>query len=272
MVAKKELWKKYIYYFCYLILASILIKSDTFGAYLGVIFSIMFMLLHAFLIKKNIIPLAIVLASFVLLSVVIRNNEGKMYIEYNFNTTYHDLIKVKNHITSTNTKSDTQPQEISLKYNDSTAIKLTKAKYEGIWYAGAGRMKIWFTALELVKQKPFFGFGLESLYNEYYGQFGISEGRSHNLILQLSATTGIPGMLFYIVAITIILIRNLKDYKNWNDMEYISMFVCISYMISSMFGNSSYYVSPYFMMFIGFIIIKPRQNMLKNNIENPKKI
>lgn len=273
MVAKKELWKKYIYYFCFIILASILIKSDTFGAYLGVIFSIMFMLLHAFLIKKNIIPLAIVLTSFVLLSVVIRNNEGKMYIEYNFKTTYQDLIKVKNYITSTNTKSVNNPPVLTSNNNDSTAIKLTKAKFEGIWNAGAGRMQIWFAAVELIKQKPIFGFGLESLQNEFYGQFGIREGRTHNLILQLSATTGIPGMLFYIVAITIILIRNLKDYKNWNDIEYISMFVCISYMISSMFGNSSYYVSPYFMLFIGFIIIKPRQNMLKNNIDNtPNKL
>jgi hypothetical protein len=268
MVAKKELWKKYLYYFCYLILASILIKSDTFGAYLGVAFSIIFMLLHAFIIKKNILPLAIVLTSFILLSIVTRNADGKMYLEYNFKTTYNDLIKVKNYITSTNTKNVNNPPVIISNNNDSTALKLTKAKYEGIWNTGAGRMQIWFAAIELIKQKPIFGFGLESLHNEFYGQFGLSEGRTHNLILQLSATTGIPGMLLYIIAISIVLIRNLKNYKNWNDIEYITMFVCISYMISSMFGNSSYYVSPYFMLFVGFIIIKP--NKLKNNIDNPQ--
>lgn len=268
MVANKDLWKKYLYYFCYLILASVLIKSDTFGAYLGVVFSIIFMLLHAFIIKKNILPLAIVLTSFILLSVFIRNADGKMYLEYNFKTTYNDIIKVKNYITSTNTKSINNPPVNISNSHDSTTLKLTKAKYEGIWNTGAGRMQIWFAGVELIKQKPIFGFGLESLHKEFYGQFGISEGRTHNLILQLSATTGIPGMLLYIIAISIIMIRNLKNYKNWSDIEYITMFVCISYMISSMFGNSSYYVSPYFMLFVGFIIIKTKTNIIKKNINN----
>ena len=67
-------------------------------------------------------------------------------------------------------------------------------------------------------------------------------------------TTGIPGMLFYVVAVVAIFIRVLKNIKNWNFLEYITAFCFISYMVSSMFGNSAFYTSPYFMIILGILI------------------
>ena len=107
---------------------------------------------------------------------------------------------------------------------------------------------------ELVKQKPFFGWGLENLLNEFYYQLGINEGRTHNLVLQLMGTTGIVGMLLYMVAMIAIFVRVLKRIKNWNMFEYITIFCFISYMISALFGNSAFYTSPYFMIILGILI------------------
>ena len=104
-------------------------------------------------------------------------------------------------------------------------------------------------------QRPLFGYGLENIKYEYDEQFGINEGRSHNLILQLSATTGIVGMLLYVVGIAAIWIKKLKYIKTWGIYECLGMFVIVSYIISSIVGNSAFYTSGYFYIFVGFVTL-----------------
>jgi hypothetical protein len=41
--------------------------------------------------------------------------------------------------------------------------------------------------------------------------------------------------------------------KEWTDIEHISAAVFVSYMIGSLFGNSAFYTSPYFMIFMGML-------------------
>ena len=180
---------------------------------------------------------------------------------------------------------------------------------------GSGRGEVWIRSLDLMNQRPWFGWGLENILNEFYNQFGINEGRTHNLVLQLGATVGIPGVLIYLVAtigiwlrviydvklrkydnkakmaicvlfiITTILlnvilnkftdkllinglvtvglwailyacvfIKNVRlRVKDWNEFEYVASAVFVSYMISSLFGNSAFYTSPYFMIFLGLL-------------------
>ena len=76
-------------------------------------------------------------------------------------------------------------------------------------------------------------------------------------MLQLLATVGIPGTLMYFAALAIVFIRLIKNWKNWDDIEKITTFVGISYMITALTGNSTYYTSPYFMMFLGFVVLTP---------------
>ena len=180
---------------------------------------------------------------------------------------------------------------------------------------GSGRAPVWIRSLDLMNQRPWFGWGLENLLNEFYYQYNISEGRTHNLVLQLGATTGIPGVLLYLVAAISIWLKALfdakfKEYKKmqlciigavylvativlniivssiidklffngvltvllwailtllffvrkvhlrigkWNAFELMSATVFVSYMISSLFGNSAFYTSPYFMIFLGLL-------------------
>ena len=94
---------------------------------------------------------------------------------------------------------------------------------------------------------------------EYIEQLHIGEGRSHNLLIQLAGTTGIPGMLLYMTGILMILFRNLKYYKEWDIFSYTGVFVIISYIISSIVGNSGFYTSGYFYIFVGLVALTPKK-------------
>ncbi len=210
-------------------------------------------------------------------------------------------------------KIEAEYQEIMSKYSASTANK--SGLSEEVSMIGSGRGETWIRVLDLVNQRPWFGWGLENLLNEFYQQYGIKEGRTHNLVLQLAGTVGIPGVIMYLVATISIFLKNIFDAKfrkyskkqlliifgimvasaiatalivghftdkllfiwgaitivetlvvliaftnkvkfrvpSWNVFEHVGTAVFVSYMISSLFGNSAFYTSPYFMIFLGLI-------------------
>ncbi len=181
---------------------------------------------------------------------------------------------------------------------------------------GSGRGQVWIRSLDLMNQRPLFGWGLENLLNEFYSQYSIGEGRTHNLLLQLGGCTGIIGVLMYYIATVAIFMKvafdvKLREYnknsliiifviflaltialniaihsvtdkllfnglftvilwaflymcvffkrvrlrvKDWNYFELMGASVFVSYMIGSFFGNSAFYTSPYFMIFMGILL------------------
>ena len=90
-------------------------------------------------------------------------------------------------------------------------------------------------------------------YNEHYSS------RPHNIILQVAAFIGIPGAIIYISLILYIAISNLIIMKD-NPIHITIYLTAMSYFISSMFGNSMYYTSPYFMILLGLLIGFNRYN------------
>ncbi len=181
---------------------------------------------------------------------------------------------------------------------------------------GSGRGQVWIRSLDLMNQRPIFGWGLENLLNEFYEQYNVGEGRTHNLLLQLGGCTGIIGVLIYYIATVSIFLKvafdvKLRKYKrntligifvvfliltialnigihkvtdkllfnglftvilwaflymcvffkrvrlrvkDWNYFEMMGSAVFVSYMIGSFFGNSAFYTSPYFMIFLGILL------------------
>lgn len=99
-----------------------------------------------------------------------------------------------------------------------------------------------------------FGDGLENFIYEY-SKIEIGEGRSHNLVLQLAGTVGIPGMLLYVLGVAFIFFKALKYFKVWDTYTYMGMFVMVAYLISSLTGNSGFYTSGYFYIFVGFVVV-----------------
>ena len=85
-------------------------------------------------------------------------------------------------------------------------------------------------------------------------KFGIDQDRPHNLLIYLACVSGIPGMVLYVTAVGIIVIRGIKKIFNNERQGVIYLMIVITYLISSMFGNSMYYTSPYFFIFLGSLM------------------
>lgn len=108
-------------------------------------------------------------------------------------------------------------------YNEKSGLS------EEVSNTGSGRGEVWIKSLDLIEQRPLFGWGLENMLNEFYYQYGVNEGRTHNLILQLAGTTGIVGMLLYISAVVVIFFKVLFEFKFRNyKIEVRSILIAIS--------------------------------------------
>ena len=261
-IVEKNFLYKILYIIAFSIMTAMLIVNNTFGGYLGVLVALVFLIIYniiATLVKKedvedkgtnrwsSLIVVLIVVSIFTIISFGIKDTNGKPIAVNNIERFGRDIGAFGGYMIN-----EENPTEADVSTLDTSITK-----------AGSGRGETWIKVWELVKQRPMFGYGLECLLFQFAGQFDINEGRTHNLLLQLLATVGIPGTLMYFAALAIVFIRLLKNWKTWSDIEKITTFVGIAYMVTALTGNSTYYTSPYFMMFLGFVVLTP----WKRNVE-----
>lgn len=246
MFIKEETNKKYFYALSYVIMVWMLIINNTFGAYLGITMSFILLFIHGVITKKNILNISAMLAIFIIASCIITNTNNENIVLNNFSGISNDIKTILG------SKEKNEGVELSTSENDGNEKAVENQQAVGD--TGSGRGKLWIGALKIIGKNPIFGVGLENMLYAY-GKIGINEGRSHNLLLQLAGTTGIPGMLLYVLGIAFIFFKALKYYKVWDTYTYMGMFVMISYLISSLTGNSGFYTSGYFYIFVGFVVV-----------------
>ena len=136
--------------------------------------------------------------------------------------------------------------------NDKTLVALAES-------GGSGRIKLWKYGIYFFLQRPILGYGPENIEKKYL-EVGINQDRPHNLIIQLATTSGIVGILTYIISLGIILLRAIKKVNIKEEINLVALASVIAYLFSAMFGNSMYYTSPYFFIFLGFLMC---ENMKK---------
>lgn len=253
---------KLLYLISFVIQLSMLIINNTFGGYLGVFVAVFASIIYgiikfiSYLKNRNLlseeermnnkntlfngaVALLVVIVLFVTCSLYIKNQSGNAYVVNNIKGFIRDIGVFGGYMTTTENAT-----QVDVSTLDTSITK-----------AGSGRGETWLKVWELIKQRPLFGYGLECLLFQFSGQFNVGEGRTHNLLLQLLATVGIPGTIMYFAALAIIFFRLLSNWKSWSDVEKITTFVGISYIVTALTGNSTYYTSPFFMMFLGFVAL-----------------
>lgn len=265
---EKNIYEKVLYIVSFGVLTYMLIINDTFGGYLGVFVALVVLLIYVIgsiilyfakrnklendekkCQQKNIISMtAIVLVICVLFGLL---SYFTVRINDDGSTTRLAVRNINNFVRDIGIFGGYMINEENATEADINTIDTSITK------AGSGRGETWIKIWELVKQRPLFGYGLECLLFQFNGQFGVNEGRTHNLLLQLLGTIGIPGTIMYFAALATIFIRLVKNWKTWNDIEKICVFVGISYIVTALTGNSTYYTSPYFMMFLGLVALTP---------------
>lgn len=222
----------------YITLIYMLVINDTFGCYLAVLSTIIIIFIYC-LRKKIITKFLFIIIPFIFISLFVKVNNEYLVIN-NFKKIFYDFGMIKYGLESNENIEDTV-----------------------IMNVGTNRGQLWYYGFEFVKEKPIFGYGLDNLENKYL-EHNIDMDMPHNLILGLSATIGIPGMLFYFLAVFLIIIKGLKKYKINDDFSNLSYFVIFAHLISSMFGNTMYYVTPYYVIILGMGMLDLNEDVSNN--------
>jgi O-antigen ligase len=115
------------------------------------------------------------------------------------------------------------------------------------------RIELWKQAIINIIEKPFFGIGIDCF--GFYNPNMIYD-RPHNEFLQIACTMGIPALIFYLGALIIIYAKAVIHNKELTNSRLMYLSITCAYLISSFFGNSMPYTTPYFVIFLAFAVEK----------------
>lgn len=226
--------EKIIYYITYLILFIQLILNNTFGGYLALLLTTIFICIYGVKFRKKTISVVIILITFIACSLFICNAKKESIVLKNFFDNTKEVIH-------TNFQNE-----------------------EEIAKLGTTRGKLWIGALKMIEKKPILGYGLDNLKEEYFDLKMYDADKPHDFILALSAYIGIPGMLSFVLFVAIVLIALLKQIKNLSEEEVIAYAAVVCFFCSSIFANSMYYTTPYFCIFFGIVLSCFYRKHIKN--------
>ena len=213
-----------------------LVLNDTFGSYLAatvaiiimpVIYLVQIKLNHRKMIKKEIGRLLLPILIFLIVSIC--------------------STKASDSISSQFGKFGTDVQSVLTTVTEKEAAQQSMADQ-----AGTGRWRLWRTAAGFIAERPVFGYGADGIIDRY-ADAGFIQDRPANEYIEYAAFFGIPGLVFYLAACISILVVCMKKLKILKPVT-LAVFGCVlAYAISACFGNTMYYTTVYFYMFLGLV-------------------
>lgn len=233
-VTEKNKKVKVLYLISFAFISYMLIYNNTFGCYLAVAISLILYTIYVIIKKKNVVTTLCAILIFVILSCTVKEN--------NINLAYYNIKGIVKDIKAIVTRV------INIKDDDDDEIEKDFEK------AGTSRVKLWKYGLQFFAENPILGYGPDNLDSKYDSVGIIDQDRPHNLLIQLATTSGLPGLILYVTAVGIIIIKGIKEFLKKDEKGQEFLVVVITYLISAMFGNSMYYTSPYFFIFLGFLM------------------
>lgn len=150
---------------------------------------------------------------------------------------------------------------LSLFIDLSKIIKDDETAYLG----GSSRVYVWGKVLELIRMRPFFGFGLDTMYiaMEMYfrGQITADFGKyrnwdkAHNEYLNIGVSSGVLSLLAYFGFIFFALKKGLKKMKNHE--AYVPLLAAIiGYLVQALFNIQVIMVYYLFFAYLGIVTSK----------------
>lgn len=229
-------WRVFYFVINFILLYALII-NDTFGVYLSYFFVLILLFVFYIIRREKIKRLMIILLSFVLLSCVTYRN--------GFNVVYRNISGLLH----------------------DTSVIADSASVEDIYEIGTDRGKLWVYGTRFLLRKPLFGYGFDNVEYEY-AKYDISQFYPHNLFLYLSLNNGIPAMIIYIFLIFSIIKRKIVRLCDLSDVDVLSLSVVFGYLFCLLFENPTFYMFPYFYLFLGILA----QGFYKEvGVENEKK-
>lgn len=230
-VFEERMIKRFFWSLVFSLLTWVLIKNNTFGAYLGVCAGLFLLLGICFIRKAAFNKTVILLVMFIGISLVANGLMGQ--VKSNFVVLVEDTKKIAQ--VTVATAEDKEDASVSANM------------------AGNGRWILWKGAIEIMKEHPLLGVGPDNL-GIFYDEMGIDWDRPHNEFLQVGVSMGVPAMLFYISALGLAFFQVFRNLKEISTIEICIFSVVCAYLVSAMFGNTMYYTYPYFLIFLAITL------------------
>lgn len=220
---------KLVYILTNIVLLYTFVINDTFGAFLGYLAVLITLLIRYLKKKEKILESILIISTFVLIC-IFTNRNGINIVERNFSGLFNDTVT----IVDITTNSD------------------SKVTQKEIYDVGTNRGKLWIYAFKFFLREPIFGYGPENLQYEYM-KYEIYDQKPHNMILELLTNSGIIFTVAYIVFLVRIAVKVLPLHKKMDWYELMHLSIIIAFIINWMFGNSTFCISPYFYLSLGFV-------------------
>ena len=213
-----------LYLILYIINCHTLILNNTLGCFLAFLCTLFLIFIYLVIIKKNLLKYFVIIFTLVILCFI-----NKKIIFTNFLGLSNDVVLIENSISK-------------------------NENIEKLYGAGTNRMGLWLVGLEFIKEKPIFGYGVDNLLDQYI-RINKTEitSRPHNEYIQISATIGIPGLIYYLLFLLLLFLKVIFSIKKISYLEITVIFVSITYLISAFFGVSTFNATPYLYLFLGLI-------------------
>lgn len=143
---------------------------------------------------------------------------------------------------------------------------------------GSGRIEIWKVTLNVIKNHPIKGCGIDALKNaiqkeqlEYFMDRIIRTNtyidKAHNEYLQIAATMGIPALIVYLLFIILVIKENMKNIFKDKIIFILSLSI-LGYLVQAFFNISTIGIAPIFWILLGLIqneeFKKEAESMLKS--------
>lgn len=129
-------------------------------------------------------------------------------------------------------------------------------------YTGSYRGFIWKRVIELIKKRPLFGYGIENLgeaFVKYYSKDMIEfwgevryPDKAHNEYLHIAVTSGIPSLIAYLTFVTLIIKKSMKKINN-NIIVILLFSSVIGYLTTAFFNISVVSVAYVYWIFLGLL-------------------
>lgn len=117
---------------------------------------------------------------------------------------------------------------------------------------GTERGLLWRLGIQFALDKPIFGHGPDNLRALYESYREVIPDRPHNELIQIAAMLGLPALALYITGIGSHVVNFFRCFRKLS-IFHLALFASVgSYLVSSLFGNTMYYTTPYYFMMLAF--------------------
>lgn len=218
-LSEKKVYMKGLFALCFCLLHANLLVCDSLGALIGEIAGLVALGVFFFIKREKgaLISLVILFGLFLVVSITFEaSGLSSVFIEFNS--------------------------------AQSSASNIVQGEATG--KEGSSRWGLWVKTIEVIKEVPLFGKGLDCYYQN--NLIDPSLDMPHNEYLQIASNVGVPALIFYLVGIGGICLKCLKGIKKINTVSVITLCASVGYLVSALFGNTFVYTYPFMLIMLAF--------------------